>query len=144
MVIVLTILGIHVLYIWFQAMEQVKKLASKGKRSSHSSPNHKQGKLVKPIELKSSSTHGKREETDSILSSTQVPSANQLPTKIRSRWKKHIQKPLSKIDTKISENVLDGQPNLPAPSLHNRELNLKVKYVPLFTSLCNFFLHLLF
>lgn len=132
MVIVIRILGIHVLCIWFQAMDWIKKSTSKGKRSSHSSPNLKQGKLVKPLETTSSSTYGKSEETDSILSSIQVPSANQPPTKMRNRWKKQMQKPPSKIDTKTSENVLDDQSKLPASSLHNKELNLEVKYVPLF------------
>ncbi|XP_015892697.3 protein ALWAYS EARLY 3 isoform X1 [Ziziphus jujuba] len=107
------------------AMDWIKKSTSKGKRSSHSSPNLKQGKLVKPLETTSSSTYGKSEETDSILSSIQVPSANQPPTKMRNRWKKQMQKPPSKIDTKTSENVLDDQSKLPASSLHNKELNLE-------------------
>ncbi|KAF3456189.1 hypothetical protein FNV43_RR00839 [Rhamnella rubrinervis] len=107
-----------------EAMDQMKKSTSKGKRSSHSSPHLKQGKSFKPLELTSSSTNGKREENDS-LSTIQVPSSNlNLPTKIRSRWKMDTQKPLTKKDTKISENVLD-QPILPDPPFHNREPNPK-------------------
>lgn len=124
--LLLAMLGIYVLFIWFQLMDQVKKSTSKGKRSSYSSPRLKQGKLFKPLELTSSSTDGKREEND-LLSTKQVPSSNlNLPTKIRSRWKMHKQKPLTKKDAKTSENFLDDQPNLPALSFHNREPNPKV------------------
>lgn len=131
-------LGIYVLCIWFQAIDNVKKSRSKGKRSSHISPGLKQGMLLKPLELMSSSSDGKREESDS-LSTMQVPSSKQpnLPTKIRSRWKTYTQKPLIKKDTKTSENVLDEQPNLPAPSSHNREPNPKVKCMLTFTCLYN-------
>lgn len=130
-------MGIYVLFIWFQAVDQMKKSTSKGKRSSHSSPRLKQGKLLKPLGLTSSSTDGKREENDSLSAILAPPSNLNLPTKIRSRWKMYTKNPLTKKDTKTSENVLDDQPNFPAPSSHNREPNPKVYYVPTFTFLCN-------
>lgn len=112
----------------------MKVSLSKGKRSSHNATQPKPGKMVKPTEHISSSTDRRREGKDSALSTLQVSSADQfkLPTKVRSRRKMDVQKPLIQNDSKSSESILNEHPNIPIPSTDDRALSLKVGYLPLF------------
>ncbi|KAK9289020.1 hypothetical protein L1049_017491 [Liquidambar formosana] len=75
------------------------------------------------------STDHRREGNDSAISTVHVPSANQLklPTKVRSRRKMDIQKPLNQKDVKTVESTVKDQPKVPIPSLHERALDLKKK-----------------
>lgn len=111
-----------------QATSEVKVSLSKGKRSSHNTTQSKAGKMVKPTEHTSSSTDLGRERNDSALSTLQVSSADQVkpPTKVRSRRKMDVQKPVLQNDSKSSGNMLNEHPNIPSPSLHERALALKV------------------
>lgn len=87
--------------------------------------------MVKPTEHTSSSTDLRREGNDSALSTLQFSSADQvkLPTKVRSRRKMDVQKPLIQNDSKYSESILNEHP---IPSPDDRALILKVGYLPLF------------
>ncbi|KAK9289126.1 hypothetical protein L1049_017599 [Liquidambar formosana] len=112
-----------------EAVDEMKRPVSKGKRSPHNGAHTKQGKSVKPSERSSSSTDHRREGNDSAISTVHVPSANQLklPTKVRSRRKMDIQKPLNQKDVKTVESTVKDQPKVPIPSLHERALDLKKK-----------------
>ncbi|XP_062175130.1 protein ALWAYS EARLY 3 isoform X2 [Alnus glutinosa] len=112
-----------------EAIAEVKVSLSKGKRSSHNASQPKPGKMVKPTEHISSSTDRRREGKDSTLSTLKVSSADQfkLPTKVRSRRKMDVQKPLIQNDSKSSESILNEHPNIPIPSTDDRALSLKEK-----------------
>ncbi|KAH0992900.1 hypothetical protein GBA52_004383 [Prunus armeniaca] len=113
-----------------EATVEVKKSASKGKRSSHYTTHPKQGKLVKKtLWNASSTTDRKREENNSGLSTVQVPSANpaNLPTKNWGKWEMDMQKSSMQKDTKSPESILVDQPDKLVPSFRNRELNIKEK-----------------
>ncbi|ONI28356.1 hypothetical protein PRUPE_1G139300 [Prunus persica] len=113
-----------------EATVEVKKSASKGKRSSHYTTHPKQGKLVKKTLWNASTTiDRKREENNSGLSTVQVPSANpaNLPTKNKGKWEMDMQKSSIQKDTKSPESILDDQPDKLGPSFRNRELNIKEK-----------------
>lgn len=109
-----------------EAIAEVKVSLSKGKRSSHNATQPKPGKMVKPTEHTSSSTDLRREGNDSALSTLQFSSADQvkLPTKVRSRRKMDVQKPLIQNDSKYSESILNEHP---IPSPDDRALILKEK-----------------
>ncbi|KAF5465516.1 hypothetical protein F2P56_015513 [Juglans regia] len=113
----------------FEATAEVKVSLSKGKRSSHNTTQSKSGKMVKPMEHTSSSTDLGRERNDSALSTLQVSSTDQVkpPTKVRSRRKMDVQKPVIQNDSKSSGNIFIEHPNIPIPSLHDRALALKEK-----------------
>ncbi|KAK6930448.1 DIRP domain, partial [Dillenia turbinata] len=110
-----------------EATHEEKKLTSKGKRSIFMHPA--QGKSPKSSEL--SSSDYRREGYDLALSGVKSPDSDQisLPTKVRSRRKTDIPKPLSQKELKHSANALNGQPRLPifsydkAPNLKERLSN---------------------
>ncbi|KAL8524983.1 hypothetical protein ACS0TY_014569 [Phlomoides rotata] len=85
-----------------------KKSLTKGKKSSQSSPP----KLMK-ISDNSSSADQRKEGSDSSQSAIQVPVTNQanLPTKVRSRRKMDLKKPLIQKDTKFPEKIANDGTN---------------------------------
>ncbi|KAK6914463.1 DIRP domain, partial [Dillenia turbinata] len=105
-----------------EATHEEKKLTSKGKRSMILHPP--QGKSLKPLEFSSSDC--RRQGADLALSGVKSSDSDQisLPTKVRSRRKMDIPKPLSQKELKHSANVLNGQPRLPNPS-YDKASNLK-------------------
>lgn len=113
----------------FKASPEAKVSLTKGKRPSHNAMQSKPGKMVKPTELTSSSTDLGREGNESALSALQVSAADQvkLPTKVRSRRKMDVQKPLTQNISKSSEGVLNEHPSIPIPSPSDGALSLKEK-----------------
>ncbi|KAK3038983.1 hypothetical protein RJ639_027468 [Escallonia herrerae] len=107
-----------------EARDAEKKSASKGKRSSQSSSN-----IVKLPEASSSSTDPRKEESDSTLSTIQVPRESQvnLPTKVRNRRKANLEKPQILKDLKAPEKIARDQLKVPFPSLHGKAFDLKEK-----------------
>ncbi|KAL6581931.1 hypothetical protein OROMI_005945 [Orobanche minor] len=103
--------------------DEVKKVMTKCRKSSQcSSPN-----LMKVSE-NSSSADIPKEGSDSAQSAVQVPVANQvnLPTKLRSRRKMNLKKPVQK-DLKFSETIPNKESNLPVGSLHDTAIKHKEK-----------------
>ncbi|XP_057485696.1 protein ALWAYS EARLY 3-like isoform X1 [Actinidia eriantha] len=112
-----------------EARDAGKKILNKGKRSSYSTLQQKQGKSVGHLEHSASSTNPREGKDDSALSTVQIPIANQvnLPTKVRSRRKMELHKPQNLKDFKISNKFSNHHYNLPIPSVHDGALNLKEK-----------------
>ncbi|KAL1543106.1 protein ALWAYS EARLY 3-like isoform X2 [Salvia divinorum] len=91
-----------------------KSIKSKKYYSQSSSPK------VMKVSENSSGADLQKEGTDSAHSATQVP-VNQvnLPTKMRSRRKLSLKKPLVKKDLKFSEKISNDESNLSPGSLHD-------------------------
>lgn len=109
---------------------------SKGKRT-HAAAHPKQGKLVKPLERSSSTEHGK-DWKDLSPSTTHVRPTNHvnLPTKVRSRRKMDLRKPLIVKDAKSSddklnyfEDISNAQSSRLVSSFHDRILKRKVNFL---------------
>ncbi|KAL6517142.1 hypothetical protein OROHE_017848 [Orobanche hederae] len=103
--------------------DEDKKVMTKCRKSSQcSSPN-----LMKVSE-NSSSADIRKEGSDSAQSAVQVPVANQvnLPTKLRSRRKMNLKKPVQK-DLKFPETIPNKESNLPVGSLHDTAIKHKEK-----------------
>ncbi|KAL5541821.1 hypothetical protein UlMin_009531 [Ulmus minor] len=111
-----------------EATGKEKRSVCKGKRSPHNSA-HPPGKVVKPVELTSLDANGKKEESNSVFSTVELPSANKfnLPKKGRSRRTISTPKPLTRKDTEFPETVSDAQHNIHVPSFRNRVPTLKEK-----------------
>ncbi|KAI3469413.1 hypothetical protein Pfo_026076 [Paulownia fortunei] len=107
-----------------EAGDAGKKLMTKSKKSSQSSSP----KLMK-ISENSSSADLRKEGSDSAQSAIQVPVVNQvnLPTKVRSRRKMDLKKPLVQKDLKFPEKISNEESNLPFGSLHETTFKFKEK-----------------
>lgn len=113
-----------------EAKDEGKKSTSKGKRSSQSASQPKQGKHVKAPERSSSSTDHRRETDASIVSTIPDPNSNQVnaTTKLRSRRKMDPPKPMALKDLKSLENNAENeQASMSMPSLNDKALNIKEK-----------------
>ncbi|XP_042050498.1 protein ALWAYS EARLY 3-like isoform X2 [Salvia splendens] len=99
-----------------------KKLMRSKKSSQSSSPR------VMKISENSSGTDLQKEGSDSAQSATQV-TVNNLPTKMLSRRKMNLKKPLAKKDLKLSEKISNDENNLSLGLLHDT--------VPRFKNLSN-------
>lgn len=88
--------------------------------------------MFKYPERSSSSTDPRREGSETALSSIQVPVKNQvnLATKVRNKRKIDLEKPQIIKDLKFSDETVRNHASAPFPSLHDRALDLKVKYLP--------------
>ncbi|KAL1548485.1 protein ALWAYS EARLY 3-like isoform X2 [Salvia divinorum] len=91
----------------------VGKKSMRSKKSSQSS-----SPKVMKISENSSGTDLQKEGSDSAQSATQV-TVNNLPTKMRSRRKMNLKKPLVKKDLKFSEKISNDESNLSLGSLHD-------------------------
>ena len=89
------------------------------KSSQSSSPK------VMKISENSSGTDLQKEGSDSAQSATQV-TVNNLSTKMRSRRKMNLKKPMAKKDLKLSEKILNDENNLSLGSLHDTVPRFKV------------------
>lgn len=90
----------------------------------------KNAKSVRTPERSSSTADHVKEENDSPPSTMQVQSMNQvnLPTKVRSKRKMDIPKPLIQKDQKHSENIAKDQSNTLVPTLYDSTLSSKVDF----------------
>lgn len=99
-----------------------KKSTTKSKKSSQSSPP----KLMK-ISDNSSSADLRKEGSDSAQSAIQVPATNQvnLPTKVRSRRKMDLKKPVVQKDSKFPEKISNDGTNSSFGSVADTALKSK-------------------
>ncbi|XP_077218287.1 protein ALWAYS EARLY 3-like isoform X2 [Tasmannia lanceolata] len=108
--------------------EEGRKPMSKEKRVNQIVPSPKQGKPVRPAE-RSSCTDLGRTGIDLAESNVQASTTIQvnLPTKLRSRRKKGLQKTLDRKELRPFENVGSERPNRFPHSVYDRALDFKDK-----------------
>lgn len=99
---------------------------------SKKSPQSSSPKLMKVSE-NSSSADLRKEGSDSAQSGIQVPVINQvnLPTKVRSRRKMDLKKPLVQKDLKFPEKISNDESNPPFGLLHDTSFKFKVWFSPI-------------